>query len=65
MDLTLPDYNGYDLAALLKEVQPETTLTIVSGHEANKDAMASIGIDSALLKPVTKDDIANALGSAT
>ncbi len=61
MDLTLPDYNGYDLAALLKAAQPDACLTIVSGHEADKDAMSSIGISNALLKPITKDDLANVL----
>ncbi|BFT30014.1 hypothetical protein D210916BOD24_11900 [Alteromonas sp. D210916BOD_24] len=57
MDLTLPDYDGYDLANALKEKLPHAKLTIVSGHDADKEAMASIGIDSALLKPVTKDDL--------
>ena len=61
MDLTLPDYNGYDLAALLKAAQPDACVTIVSGHEADEDAMTSIGISNALLKPITKDDLANIL----
>jgi len=62
MDLTLPDYNGYDLAAELKQKLPDAVLTIVSGHEADTDAMSSIGIDSALLKPVSKDDLASVVG---
>ncbi len=61
MDLTLPDYDGYDLANALKERLPNAKLTIVSGHDADSEAMASIGINSALLKPVTKDDLAQVL----
>jgi two-component system sensor histidine kinase/response regulator len=57
MDLTLPDYDGYELARALKAKQSDCKLTIVSGHQADKDIMTSIGIDSALLKPVTKDDL--------
>tara|TARA_Y200000002_G_scaffold266693_1_gene221675 strand:+ start:2354 stop:4450 length:2097 start_codon:yes stop_codon:yes gene_type:complete len=62
MDLTLPDYNGYDLAAELKKALPDTSLTIVSGHEADTESMKSIGIDSALLKPVSKDDLESVVG---
>lgn len=57
MDLTLPDYDGYELAKLLKTQQSDCKLTIVSGHQADKNTMLSIGIDSSLLKPVTKDDL--------
>ena len=57
MDLTLPDYDGYELAKELKAQQRDCKLTIVSGHQADKDIMSTIGIDSALLKPVTKDDL--------
>lgn len=64
MDLTLPDYNGYDLAGELKEKLPNALLTIVSGHEAEEEAMESIGIDSALLKPVSKDDLASVVGGS-
>jgi CheY-like chemotaxis protein len=62
MDLTLPDYNGYDLASELKQKLPDAILTIVSGHEADSEAMTTIGINSALLKPVTKDDLASVVG---
>lgn len=62
MDLTLPDYDGYELAEELKEKLPDAILTIVSGHEASKKTMEAIGIDSALLKPVSKDDLASVIG---
>jgi len=62
MDLTLPDYNGYDLASELKKKLPDAILTIVSGHEADSETMTTIGINSALLKPVTKDDLASVVG---
>ncbi|MHC6646637.1 response regulator [Alteromonas sp. HB246098] len=64
MDLTLPDYNGYDLAGELKKQLPNASLTIVSGHEAEEEAMDAIGIDSALLKPVSKDDLASVVGGS-
>jgi CheY-like chemotaxis protein len=57
MDLTLPDCDGYELAKELKAQQHDCKLTIVSGHQADAGFMASIGIDSALLKPVTKNDL--------
>ena len=58
MDLTLPDYDGYSLAGEIKKVQPDAKITIVSGHEADQESMSKIGIHNALLKPVTKDDLA-------
>ena len=61
MDLTLPDYKGYELAKALKARQPRAEITIVSGHEANPDLMRTIGIDHALLKPVSKEDLAAVL----
>ena len=39
-----------------------SVLTIVSGHEADSETMTTIGINSALLKPVTKDDLASVVG---
>ncbi len=62
MDLTLPDYDGYDLAGKLRDVLPSATLTIVSGHEADTDTMAMIGIQNALLKPITRDDVTKVIG---
>ena len=57
MDLTLPDYNGYDLAKVLRAALPSSDITIVSGHEADVQLMSEIGITGSLLKPVTKDDL--------
>ncbi|MAI64198.1 MAG: hybrid sensor histidine kinase/response regulator [Alteromonas sp.] len=61
MDLTLPDYDGYELAKKIKLQQTSCKLTIVSGHQADESTMRSIGIDSALLKPVTKNDLESIL----
>lgn len=57
MDLSLPDYHGYDLAKELKELQPSTDLVIVSGSEPDRSTMEHLGIRQSLLKPVSKDDL--------
>ncbi|CAD5270640.1 Signal transduction histidine kinase [Alteromonas sp. 38] len=57
MDLTLPDYHGYDLAAELNQIQPKAKLVIVSGNEPDKDTMKHLGVSQSLLKPVSKEDL--------
>ena len=61
MDLTLPDFHGYDLAEELMQIQPSTLLTIVSGHEPDKQLMKHLGVNQSLLKPVSKDDLYQAI----
>ena len=61
MDLTLPDFHGYDLAEELMQIQPSTLLTIVSGHEPDKQLMTHLGVNQSLLKPVSKDDLYQAI----
>ncbi len=57
MDLTLPDYHGYDLADDTRRLQPSAKVFIVSGYQPEKEKMESLGIQGALLKPVAKDDL--------
>lgn len=57
MDLSLPDYHGYDLAEELTQIQPDTKLIIVSGHVPDSDIMGKLGISESLLKPVSKSDL--------
>jgi CheY-like chemotaxis protein len=57
MDLTLPDYHGYDLAAELNQIQPKAKLVIVSGNEPDRDTMKHLGVSQSLLKPVSKEDL--------
>lgn len=57
MDLTLPDYHGYDLAEDTRRLQPSARVFIVSGYQPEKEKMASLGIKGALLKPVAKADL--------
>ncbi len=61
MDLTLPDYHGYDLAAELNQIQPKAKLVIVSGNEPDKDTMKHLGVSLSLLKPVSKEDLISAV----
>lgn len=57
MDLTLPDYHGYDLAEDTRRLQPSARVFIVSGYQPEKEKMESLGIKGALLKPVAKADL--------
>ncbi|GGW89930.1 response regulator [Alteromonas halophila] len=57
MDLTLPDYHGYDLAEDTRRLQSSAQVFIVSGYQPEKEKMESLGIKGALLKPVAKADL--------
>lgn len=57
LDLTLPDYHGYDLAKEISAIQQSASLIIVSGYEPDKEVVETLGITASLLKPVTKEDI--------
>ena len=61
LDLTLPDYHGYDLAKEIAVIQQSATLIIVSGYEPEKGVVESLGVSASLLKPVTKEDIATVI----
>jgi two-component system sensor histidine kinase/response regulator len=61
LDLTLPDYHGYDLAKEIAAIQQSATLIIVSGYEPDKDIVGSLGVSASLLKPITKEDIATVI----
>ncbi|MEW9796562.1 response regulator [Alteromonas sp. CYL-A6] len=60
MDLTLPDYHGYDLAGDIHRLQPKARVIIVSGYEPEPEKMAALGISASLLKPVSRQDLENA-----
>jgi len=57
LDLSLPDYHGFDLVKELKSHQQDVNITIVSGHEVDRQSLDSIGVSQALLKPVSRDDL--------
>ncbi|MCW8108252.1 response regulator [Alteromonas ponticola] len=59
LDLTLPDTDGYALAEDIKTYQGDIRIVIVSGYEPDHDKMSELGIEEALVKPVSKEMLAN------
>ncbi|MBD3584206.1 response regulator [Salinimonas sp. HHU 13199] len=62
LDLTLPDYHGFELAdALQKHINDTTTIVVVSGREPDASDLTLHNISHSLLKPVSKDDLSTLL----
>lgn len=57
LDLTLPDYQGFDLAPKLRNIAPGIHIVVVSGREPEQYQLEEHHIDHALLKPVSKQDL--------
>ena len=57
MDLSLPDYHGYDLANDIHELDVEAKMFVVSGNEPEPERMQELGIEGSLLKPVSREDL--------
>ncbi len=64
-DKTMPDMNGFELAAAMKEIRPDIPVIICSGYFVPEDTTLSkkLGIAALLPKPVTKKDLAEAIQS--
>ncbi|TPV60833.1 response regulator [Aestuariibacter sp. GS-14] len=58
VDLHLPDANGYELIQSLMRISDSLTFTIVSGAETNPEALKGLPIIQTLLKPVSREDLA-------
>lgn len=58
VDLHLPDANGYELITSLMNLADGLTFTIISGAETDADAIADLPVLQSLLKPVSRDDLA-------
>jgi CheY-like chemotaxis protein len=68
VDLIMPDIDGYDLVAQLRQ-SPEFTNTkiiAVTGHKGDEHKVAAMkaGCNGVLIKPATLNDIKNSLSSA-
>jgi CheY-like chemotaxis protein len=63
LDLTLPDYHGFDLADELQQHLQNTTIVVVSGREPEAEDLVAHNISHSLLKPVSKDDLAILMSS--
>lgn len=57
VDLNLPDMNGYTFAAQIRPVMPDTRIIVVSGEEVDRQRAEEAGINGALLKPVSLDQL--------
>ncbi len=58
IDLHLPDANGYELITSLMNLAEGLTFTIISGAETDADAIADLPVLQSLLKPVSREDLA-------
>lgn len=61
LDLTLPDVQGAELGATIRSLDPSARMVFISGSEPEGEVMERLGIETALLKPVSKDDLAQLL----
>nr|WP_269468546.1 response regulator [Alteromonas sp. ASW11-130] len=59
LDLTLPDTDGYTLAKKIKTLQGDICIVIVSGYEPDHEKMSELGIEEAMIKPVSKEMLAD------
>lgn len=59
LDLGLPDRDGLELVPIIKKLQTETTLIIVSAREATEEKVTALdlGADDYLTKPFDTDEL--------
>ena len=62
-DLGMPDVNGWDLAAAVKQRRAETVVVLVSGwgFQLEEDAAVTRGVDRVMAKPFSFGDVEDAL----
>ena len=63
LDINLPHMNGLDLATEIKRINPFTKIAMLTGYDYFDYAVAAlkIGVDDYILKPVTKQDVTEAI----
>jgi len=59
VDIKLPDADGIELVALLKEAHPETEAVIVTGHASLDTSVQAVdkGVFAYLIKPLNMDEV--------
>jgi len=64
IDIKLPDADGIELAALLKEAHPETQVIIVTGYASLNSSTQALdkGVDAYLIKPLNMDEVLQRVG---
>jgi PAS domain S-box-containing protein len=61
-DQRLPDMSGLDLCAAIRELDPDVSLILLTGHASLDTAIAAVGqIDQYLTKPAPPDDLVAAV----
>jgi len=65
-DQTMPDLTGAELAKRIKSIRRETPVILVTGFSETMDAERArkIGIHQLLMKPIIKQELAEAIRSA-
>ena len=63
IDLSMPHLNGYVLAKEVKRLRPEIPIIICTGYSTkiNEEKYRDIGINAVLMKPVTFQEMADAV----
>lgn len=63
LDINLPHMNGLDLATEIKKINSFTRIAMLTGYDYFDYAVAAlkIGVDDYILKPVTKQDVTDAI----
>jgi DNA-binding response OmpR family regulator len=61
LDLTLPDGEGTDLIAELRQRRPETPVAILSARKDVDEAASNVGADAAISKDTSLPDIISSL----
>jgi signal transduction histidine kinase/CheY-like chemotaxis protein len=63
-DSTMPHLNGCELAACMMDIRPDLPIILVSGFTGaiTKKKAAELGITEVLMKPATKNELAEAIG---
>lgn len=52
LDINLPDANGLELSKAIRELTPNSKITIISGNDIDQNTLKTFSIDQALLKPI-------------
>jgi len=67
IDIWLPDMNGLDVVARIKEINPETVCHVISSQNSNSyiDKAKMLGVEQYILKPFKHDQIMGIMDSTT
>lgn len=66
VDLSMPQLDGYDLAAAIRQIPglERVAIIVISGSSPDTERASAAGIDAHLLKPVSYRSVAEAIATA-